>query len=193
MAETTHIITSLEQNQESYDLGATFNNVFLNEEDDFSLKDLFEHYKKLLENCDFISYGSREPKNINVWYHSFPDAISVWESSSTEDFSSWTALVDSPFTGERKEIICLLPLSLEDKKENLRLNGELWIERTHNNITTIGTVEIDNIPMVWNSNFFSVAREDILEIVRQNNEEWTDVSFGFDDKAIGKFILILDN
>ena len=76
MAETTtYIITNLEQNQgedvlesKSYDLGATFNNVFLDEEDDFSLKDLFEHYKKVLENCGFVSYGENEPINIDVWY-----------------------------------------------------------------------------------------------------------------------------
>lgn len=193
MAEMAKVITGLEQNKESYNLGATFNNVFLDEEDDFSLKDLYDHYDKVLKNCDFISYGVREPKNINIWYHLFPDAISTWEPLSTEDFSSWTTPIDSPFTGERKEIICLPPLSLEDKKENLRLNGELWIQRTYNNITTIGMVEVNNIPMVWNSNFFSVAREDILEIVHQNNEEWTDISFGFYDRAIGKFILILDD
>ena len=69
MAETTtHIITNLEQNNESYNLGATFDNVFLNEEDNFSLNDLFEHYKKVLANCGFVSYGNNEPTNINIWY-----------------------------------------------------------------------------------------------------------------------------
>lgn len=70
MAETAHIITSLESQNESFNLGANFDNVYLNDENDFSLLDLYNHYNSFLTANLFTAYGKVEPtaQNINVWY-----------------------------------------------------------------------------------------------------------------------------
>ena len=61
-------ITKLESQGESFDLGANFDNVYLNDDNDFSLLDLYNHYNKFLNANLFAAYGTDEPTvdNINV-------------------------------------------------------------------------------------------------------------------------------
>lgn len=63
-------ITKLESQGESFNLGANFNNVYLNDDNDFSLLDLYNHYNDFLNANLYAAYGNTEPtaNNINVWY-----------------------------------------------------------------------------------------------------------------------------
>lgn len=53
-----------------YDVGATFDNVVLSQDDSFSLKDLYTHIKSFFEKDMFMMYSKKEPKqtNVKVWY-----------------------------------------------------------------------------------------------------------------------------
>lgn len=63
-------ITKLTSQGEYFDLGANFKNVYLNDSDDFSLEDLYNHYKQLISANLFAAYDENEPGvyNVNVWY-----------------------------------------------------------------------------------------------------------------------------
>lgn len=63
-------ITKLESQGESFNLGANFSNVYLNDSDDFSLLDLYNHYNDFLNANLYAVYGNKKPtaNNINVWY-----------------------------------------------------------------------------------------------------------------------------
>ena len=179
MAEMAKVITSLEQNKESYNLGATFNNIFLSEEDDFSLKDLYEHYNKVLENCDFISYEPDEPENINVWYHLFPDAFRYswyWDPFPMYDPSSWTVLLPAELTKDKKEFIFETPSHVKFKKDFFQLEGRFYINGIYNNeIITNSIVKITNIPIIWlSSNTFLITNQNIIKLYQNNG--WTNVS-----------------
>lgn len=51
-------------------MGANFNNIYLDDNNDFSLLDLYNHYNDFLNANLYAAYGENEPttKNINVWY-----------------------------------------------------------------------------------------------------------------------------
>lgn len=59
-------ITKLTSGEETFDLGTTFNHVYLNEENDFSLEEFYNHMKTFLESDMFMIYSSKEPKEKNV-------------------------------------------------------------------------------------------------------------------------------
>lgn len=63
-------LTKVESQNESFNLGATFDNIFLSDKDDFTLKDLYDYLKTYFEQDMFISYSKKEPTadNINIWY-----------------------------------------------------------------------------------------------------------------------------
>lgn len=63
-------ITKLESQGESFNMGANFNNIYLDDNNDFSLLDLYNHYNDFLNANLYAAYGENEPttKNINVWY-----------------------------------------------------------------------------------------------------------------------------
>ena len=67
---THNPITKLESQGESFNVGANFSNVFLDDNNDFSLFDLYEHYNEFLKANLYVAYGKKTPtaKNINVWY-----------------------------------------------------------------------------------------------------------------------------
>ena len=59
----------------SYNLGATFENVFLNAKSNFSLENLYNHYTDFLNNAHFIRMSSVEPEstNVKIWYETGED------------------------------------------------------------------------------------------------------------------------
>lgn len=64
----TKIQTTAGGEDAEFDLGTTFDNVYLNS--DFSLQDFYEHYKNFLENGTFVMYSHNEPKSgrVKLWY-----------------------------------------------------------------------------------------------------------------------------
>ena len=65
-------ITKLTSRNESFDLGANFNNIYYSDENDYSLMDFFAHMKSFLESDMFMIYSKEEPSkdhdNIKIWY-----------------------------------------------------------------------------------------------------------------------------
>lgn len=63
-------ITKLTSRGESFDLGATFDHVYLSEDNDFALGDLYKHYTDFLNSNLFVAYKDSAPTadNVNVWY-----------------------------------------------------------------------------------------------------------------------------
>lgn len=63
-------LTKVESQGESFDLGATFDNIFLSDEDDFTLEDLYEYVKNYFEQDMFMTYSENEPAadNVKIWY-----------------------------------------------------------------------------------------------------------------------------
>ena len=70
-------ITKIQQNSfdgngKIYNIGATFDNVFLDKDDGFTLKDLYDKLKSFFnnDNASFMMYSKEEPKNdhVKVWY-----------------------------------------------------------------------------------------------------------------------------
>jgi len=72
-------ITKLTSGDESFDLGATFNHVYISDDNDFSLEDFYNHMKDFLTNSSFIVYSENEPavenENVKVWYDTTPTTI----------------------------------------------------------------------------------------------------------------------
>lgn len=63
-------ITKVKALGESFGLGATFDNIFLSEEDDFTLKDFHDYIKQYFNQDMFMMYSENEPAadNVKVWY-----------------------------------------------------------------------------------------------------------------------------
>lgn len=63
-------ITKLESQNVGYDIGATFDNVFLGEDDNFSLKDLYDYMNDYFTNGQYIRYSVEAPvsTNVKIWY-----------------------------------------------------------------------------------------------------------------------------
>lgn len=70
-------ITKLTSQEEQFDLGVNFKNVYLNDNDDFSLEDLYNHYKQLTGANLFAAYSENEPAayNVNIWYDTLEETI----------------------------------------------------------------------------------------------------------------------
>lgn len=56
--------------EETFNIGANFDNVYYSDENEYSLKDFFEYMQKFLESPFFIQYSDSQPvmENIKVWY-----------------------------------------------------------------------------------------------------------------------------
>lgn len=56
--------------EETFNIGANFDNVYYSDENEYSLKDFFEYMQKFLESPLFIQYSDSQPimENIKVWY-----------------------------------------------------------------------------------------------------------------------------
>ena len=63
-------LTKVESQEQSFDLGATFENVFLSDKDNFSLKDFHDYVKDYFNQDMFMIYSDTEPAadNVKVWY-----------------------------------------------------------------------------------------------------------------------------
>ena len=63
-------ITKITSQNESFDIGALFDHVYLSDENDFSLKDFFNHYSSFMDADMFMFYGSTAPTadNVVIWY-----------------------------------------------------------------------------------------------------------------------------
>ena len=66
---------SQKNSDESFDFGATFDNVTYEWEENgitkyFTLKELYDYLKNFFDNGTFVMYSENEPKNSNVkvWY-----------------------------------------------------------------------------------------------------------------------------
>lgn len=70
MAETNNVITKAEYNGNTYDIGATFGNVFVDDNNSWSLQNLYEYLERFLKSPLFEYYGKNTPEldNINIWY-----------------------------------------------------------------------------------------------------------------------------
>lgn len=69
---------SLENEELHFNLGATFENVFLDTENNYTLKDFFEYMKTFLNKPFFIQYSENQPLNdsIKVWYDITEETVS---------------------------------------------------------------------------------------------------------------------
>lgn len=74
MAETDKIITTAEygsgSNKGTYHFGATFDHVFVSNDNPWTLQDFYNYLKHFLESPLFEQYGNTAPvvDNINIWY-----------------------------------------------------------------------------------------------------------------------------
>ena len=70
MAETNNVITKAEYNNNTYNIGATFDNVFVSDNNSWSLQDLYEYLERFLKSPLFEYYGENTPEldNVNIWY-----------------------------------------------------------------------------------------------------------------------------
>lgn len=70
MAETNNVITKAEYNNNTYNIGATFDNVFVSDNNSWSLQDLYEYLEQFLKSPLFEYYGENAPEldNVNIWY-----------------------------------------------------------------------------------------------------------------------------
>ena len=59
-----------DDNYEEFDIGATFENVKLDEKSDYSLHTLYSYVSDLSQNAQFTYTGATEPysSNVKVWY-----------------------------------------------------------------------------------------------------------------------------
>ena len=70
MAETNKVITKVENRQGTHNFGATFDHVFVSDNNPWTLMDLYNYLKDFLESPLFEQYGTNVPSvdNINIWY-----------------------------------------------------------------------------------------------------------------------------
>lgn len=74
---TNKPISKVESQNESFDLGATFNNVFLSDEDDLTLKEFYEYVKDYFDQDMFMMYSEDEPAadNVKIWYDTTEEVV----------------------------------------------------------------------------------------------------------------------
>ena len=69
---TYNPITKIKTRQDTFNIGSSFDHVYYDEENDYSLMDFFNHVKDFFESDMFMIYSSQEPSsdndNIKVWY-----------------------------------------------------------------------------------------------------------------------------
>lgn len=72
MPEPTNkrVITKAQYRENTYDLGTTFDNIFVSNDNFWSLKDFYDYVNRFVRSPFFEQYGETEPiqNNINVWY-----------------------------------------------------------------------------------------------------------------------------
>jgi hypothetical protein len=58
-------ISQIQQNnsEDKFDLGATFDNVFVSETNGYTLADLYEYLQNYFNNGTFVMYSENEPLN----------------------------------------------------------------------------------------------------------------------------------
>lgn len=56
--------------EETFNLGANFDNVYYSDENEYTLKDFFEYIQNFLESPLFIQYSTEQPivDSVKVWY-----------------------------------------------------------------------------------------------------------------------------
>lgn len=74
---TNKPISKVESQNESFDLGATFDNVFLSDEDDLTLKEFYEYVKDYFDQDMFMMYSEDEPAadNVKIWYDTTEEVV----------------------------------------------------------------------------------------------------------------------
>ena len=57
-------------NERIFNLGATFDNVFLSDNNRYTLKELYTYLKKYFNEGIFTMYSKKEPEypNVKIWY-----------------------------------------------------------------------------------------------------------------------------
>ena len=83
------VISSLETSQGNYDIGATFDNVYL-EEDGITLRTFYNQVQQFFKEAGFIRYSDDAPvsNQVKIWYNTTEEPDDEETSDSGEDSGS---------------------------------------------------------------------------------------------------------
>ena len=112
MAETDKIITTAEYgtegNKKTYHFGATFDHVFVSENNSWTLQKFYDYLKRFLESPLFEQYGDTVPAvdNINIWYDTalYPEGRKILYVDSLSDDGESEALSLSELDGTEEAL-----------------------------------------------------------------------------------------